>query len=143
MKVSSDISFLKNLFTTEIYLIKETDRYLQNQSNKTIVEEPQPPLESPSDLIIFLKSEPSDSENELLVKILSSIDLSIEKVSIHFQSESFLSPSFSTNITKAISFGVNITLPDTIKLIRTVPLNQLDSEVSSKKELWAELKANF
>lgn len=143
MKVSSDISFLKNLFTTEIYFIKETDRYLQNQSNKTIAEEPQPPLESPSDLIIFLTSEPSDGENELLVKILSSIDLSIEKVSIQFQSESFLSPSFSTNITKAISFGVNITLPDTIKLIRTVPLNQLDSEVSSKKELWAELKANF
>ncbi len=143
MKVSSDISFLKNLFTTEIYLIKETDRYPQNQTDEVIAEEPKPPFESPSDLVIFLTSEPSDTEIELLKKILSSIDSSIEKVSIHLQPGSSPGRSFSPNITKAISFGINITLPDTINLIRTVSLSQLDLEVSSKKELWAQLKAEF
>ncbi len=143
MKINSDPSFLKELFSTEIYSI----------SDPSVITSPEVEEEAmlisfqgdgTSGVAIFVPEKATSSENEFLKKILSSIQLTTKSIALFTGVLPNTSDALKDlQINKVISFGLDIELNNDFIHIPSASLSELIEQVSLKRELWSQLKANF
>jgi hypothetical protein len=145
MDISRDPAFLKDLYTTELYSIKE--KKTDPAAEAPAVQESAAPYtnlgDGSSGVALLFPENPGDEELSLVVKILASIQIPIAST-LQFTEipENIDQLLADCHIHTVISFGVAFN-NSKVTILQTQSPAILQTDIEAKKELWASLKAHF
>ena len=142
MEFSKNTEFLKSIYTTDLYSIKEKPTVstpTTNQEDNTVAYEG----DGSSGVAILLKEPPSSEEKLLLEKILTSINTPLATTLLFTSRTSDIEQVLKDHsITKIVLFYPQ-DLSESFLTIQSHSLSDLLVHVEHKKALWTELKKHF